>query len=188
MTQNMWETPDEWNSANNRSASKGAQGTLRSEQSPSSSEWGHEIRKEQRLGSDSSLGNWDKGDVLPNWCSGKESACQSRRHKRCGFDPCVEKIPRRRKWQTTPVFMDRGACQATDCGVTKSQKWLSSWARTLRAKNPVGAQLGPQFLQREGRKWRCTGPPNICTKAPGEGLASPIPNPLPPSALQAKPL
>ena len=34
----------------------------------------------------------------------KESACPSRRHRRCGFDPWVGKIPWRRKWQPTPVF------------------------------------------------------------------------------------
>ena len=33
--------------------------------------------------------------------SGKESACQCRRH---GFDPWVRKIPWRRKWQPTPVM------------------------------------------------------------------------------------
>ena len=37
--------------------------------------------------------------------SGKESAFQSRRHKRCGFDPRVGKIPRRRKWHLTPIFL-----------------------------------------------------------------------------------
>ena len=36
--------------------------------------------------------------------SGKELTCQCRRHKRCGFDPWVGKIPWRRKWQPTPVF------------------------------------------------------------------------------------
>ena len=36
---------------------------------------------------------------------GKESACQSRRHWRLGFDPWVKSIPRRRKWQPTPVFL-----------------------------------------------------------------------------------
>ena len=30
---------------------------------------------------------------------------QYRRCKRCGFDPCVGKIPWRRKWQPTPVFL-----------------------------------------------------------------------------------
>ena len=33
---------------------------------------------------------------------GKESACQCRR---LGFSPCVKKIPWRRKWQSTPVFL-----------------------------------------------------------------------------------
>ena len=37
--------------------------------------------------------------------SGKEPACQCRRHKKCGFDPWVRKIPRRRKWQPTPIFL-----------------------------------------------------------------------------------
>ena len=38
------------------------------------------------------------------WLSGKESACQCRRHRRCGFHPWVGKMPWRRKWQPTPVF------------------------------------------------------------------------------------
>ena len=37
--------------------------------------------------------------------SGKESAWQCRRHKRQGFDPWVRKIPWRRAWQPTPVFL-----------------------------------------------------------------------------------
>ena len=37
--------------------------------------------------------------------SGKKPACQCRRHKRCGFDPCVRMIPWRRAWQPTPVFL-----------------------------------------------------------------------------------
>ena len=37
--------------------------------------------------------------------SGKESACQCRRFRRCGFNPWVGKIPWRRKWQPTPVFL-----------------------------------------------------------------------------------
>ena len=37
------------------------------------------------------------------WClSGKESTSHSRRGK---FDPWVRKIPWRRKWQPTPVFL-----------------------------------------------------------------------------------
>ena len=41
----------------------------------------------------------------PQVHSGKESACQRRRRERCGFDPCVQKIPWRRKWQPSPVFL-----------------------------------------------------------------------------------
>ena len=64
--------------------------------------------------------------VLPRWHNGKESACQCRRLKRCGFDPWVSKIPWRRKWQPPPVFlpgnfMDIGGWQATVCGVAKSR-------------------------------------------------------------------
>ena len=40
--------------------------------------------------------------VLPRWLSGKEFACQCRRH---GSDPWVRKIPWRRKWQPAPVFL-----------------------------------------------------------------------------------
>ena len=39
---------------------------------------------------------------FPWWLSGKESSCQCKRHE---FDPWVRKIPWRRKWQPTPVFL-----------------------------------------------------------------------------------
>ena len=42
---------------------------------------------------------------LLKWLNGKEPACQWRRCKRCWFDPWVEKIPCRRKWQPTPLFL-----------------------------------------------------------------------------------
>ena len=38
-------------------------------------------------------------------CAGKESSCQCRRHKRLRFNPWVGKIPWRRVWQPTPVFL-----------------------------------------------------------------------------------
>ena len=41
--------------------------------------------------------------LLPR-TSGKEPACQCRRHKRHGFDPWVGKILWRRAWQPTSVF------------------------------------------------------------------------------------
>ena len=41
---------------------------------------------------------------LPRWLSDKESACQSRRQKRCGFHPWVRKIPGEGK-QPAQVFL-----------------------------------------------------------------------------------
>ena len=49
----------------------------------------------------SPLGHFFK---FPWWLSGKESTCQCRRY---GLDPWVGKIPWRRKWQLTPVFLLR---------------------------------------------------------------------------------
>ena len=42
---------------------------------------------------------------FPGGNSGKESAYQRRRHKTHSFDSWVRKIPWRRKWQPTPVFL-----------------------------------------------------------------------------------
>ena len=44
---------------------------------------------------------------FPGGTVGKESACQSRRHKRQRFIPWVRKIPWRRKWQLALVFLSR---------------------------------------------------------------------------------
>ena len=44
---------------------------------------------------------------LPRWYEGKEPACQCRRHKTRGFDPCVGKIPWKGPWQPTPLFLPR---------------------------------------------------------------------------------
>ena len=45
------------------------------------------------------------GRGLPRWRSGKESAFQCRRRRRCVFHPWVGKIPWRREWQPTAVFL-----------------------------------------------------------------------------------
>ena len=77
--------------------------------------------------------SWQRPDhyrELPRWCSGKESICQCRRPKRCGFDPCVRKIPGVRngnllRYSCLGNLMDRVAWQATVHGVTKSWAQLS---------------------------------------------------------------
>ena len=42
---------------------------------------------------------------FPGSASGKEPACQCRRHKRCQFNPWVGKIPWRRAWQPTSSIL-----------------------------------------------------------------------------------
>ena len=42
---------------------------------------------------------------FPGGASGKEPACQGRRQKSLRFNPWVGKIPWRRAWQPTPVFL-----------------------------------------------------------------------------------
>ena len=42
---------------------------------------------------------------VPGGASGKEPACKCKRLKRCRFDPRIGKIPWRRAWQPTPVFL-----------------------------------------------------------------------------------
>ena len=67
--------------------------------------------------------------------------------RRCRFDFWVGKIPWRRKWHPTPVFllgnsMDRGAWWATVHGVTKSQTGLSNYNNC----NPIRSVRVVQFL------------------------------------------
>ena len=63
----------------------------------------------------------ERSHGLPWWLSGKESTCQC---KRCRFNPWVRKIPWRRNWQPTLVFLPGkshgdGAWWATAHGITK---------------------------------------------------------------------
>ena len=67
--------------------------------------------------------------VFTGGTSSKEVPCQCRRHKSLEFVPWVGKIPWRRAWQPTPVFLsgesyDRRAWWATVHGVAKSQTQL----------------------------------------------------------------
>ena len=42
---------------------------------------------------------------FPGGTTGEEPTCQHRRHKTCGIDSWVRKIPWRKAWQPTPVFL-----------------------------------------------------------------------------------
>ena len=69
---------------------------------------------------------------LPRSRSGKESACQFRS---CRFDPWVGKIPWRRKWQPSPIFLpgkslgQRSLVDYSLWGHRKSWTWLSDWTK-----------------------------------------------------------
>ena len=62
----------------------------------------------------------DSFDSSKTGLSGKEPACQRRR---CGFDPWVRKIPWRREWQPTPVFLPG------ECHGQRSLVGCISWGR-----------------------------------------------------------
>ena len=74
---------------------------------------------------------------LPRWHSSKESACQYRRRKSHGFDPWVRKIPCRKAWQPTLVFLpgesqgQRNLMSYTVPGVTKNQTPLKQLSTML---------------------------------------------------------
>ena len=53
------------------------------------------------------------------WLTDKESTCQCRRCRKCGLNPWVGKIPWRRQWQSTPVFLP---------GKSHGQKSLESYS------------------------------------------------------------
>ena len=53
-------------------------------------------------GLEATLSQRQCGLLLPWWLSGKESTCQRRKH---WFNSCVGKVPWRRKWQHTIIFL-----------------------------------------------------------------------------------
>ena len=84
--------------------------------------------------------------------SGKEPACQCRRHKRHGFNPWVRKIPWRRAWQPIPVFLPGKShgqrnLEGYSSRVAKSQtrlKWLSMQAQTIITQQAVKSGMGTE--------------------------------------------
>ena len=82
---------------------------------------------------------WSKPIKTPFWPSGKESVCQCRRRRRSWFDPWVGKIPWRRKWQPTLVFLPgkshgQRSLVVYSPWVTKSQTWLSKHVYSMYAR------------------------------------------------------
>ena len=80
---------------------------------------------------------------LPRWLSGKESACQCRRYRKRRFSPWVQKIPWRRKWQPTLVFLPgKSHGQRKESGGLqfKGSKWVGHrW--THREQKGIASQI-----------------------------------------------
>ena len=91
---------------------------------------------------------------FPVSTSGKEFICQCRRHKRHGFDPWVAKIPQRRAWQPTLVFL-----------LGESHRW-----RSLVSYSPQGPKKSDMTGQ-------LTLPPFLITSLGSRGLPAAPPGP-----------
>ena len=74
---------------------------------------------------------------LTNSCEKKRGEKQ-RRSKRLGFDPWVGKIPWRRKWQPTPIFLPgESHGQRSLAGYSPSVQFSSAAQLCLTLCNPV---------------------------------------------------
>ena len=60
------------------------------------------------------------GTTIPRGAGGAEPTCLCRRHKRLRFNPWFRKIPQRRAWQPTPVFLSGESHGRRSHRVTKS--------------------------------------------------------------------
>ena len=83
---------------------------------------------------------------FPSGTNSKEPACECRRHE-MRFDPHVGKIPWRRIWQTTSVFLPGGShgqrsIQATVHRIAKSWTWLKQFIM-LAMYQPLASTILP---------------------------------------------
>ena len=150
------------------------------------------------------VGDWKRGPVtsppvvssfpvssgLPRWLSGRESACQCRRHRRLGFDPWVGKIPLSREGQSTPIFLpekshgqrslvgysykrvehdwetEHAHANTWSLGVKRcSECWLSCPCNLLSHHRPLSARH-----LTTGTVWQQEQPLLLASLAPGSSL------------------
>ena len=87
---------------------------------------------------------------LPWWLSDKESTSQCRRPR---FNPGIEKIPWRRKWQPTPVFLPgKSHGQRSLVGYSP---WGCEELNVTKRRNNKGPNLG--YSQKVAGRTRTTG-------------------------------
>ena len=111
---------------------------------------------------------------FPGGDSGKEATCQQRRSKRLGFDPWVGKIPWRRKWQPTPIFLP---------GESHGQRSLAGYSPSVQFSS--AAQLCLTLCNRMD----CSPPLSMGFSRPENwsGLPFPPPGDLPNPRIEPKP-
>ena len=112
---------------------------------------------------------------FPGGASGKEPTCQCRRCKRCGFDPWVRKMPWRRTWQPTPVFLP---------GKSHGQRSLVGYSPVQFSRSAVSDSLWPH--ERQHARPPCPSPtsgvyPNPCPLSRWCHPSYPLSSPSPPA-------
>ena len=94
---------------------------------------------------------------LPWWLSGKESTCQCKRCSRCRLDSWIRKIPWRRKWQSTPLFLP---------GKSQGQRRLEDYSPLGCKESGVTEQMSTP--QRSHHLWGSWAPAqllSLCLRA-----------------------
>ena len=87
---------------------------------------------------------------FPGGSSGKEPACQCSRQKGLRFNPWVGKIPRRRVWPPTPVFLPgefRGQTSLAGYGPWDCQEMDMTEQLTLTNRFCVGFKVNQELVQ-----------------------------------------
>ena len=100
--------------------------------------------------------------------SGKEPACQCRRHKRWGFSPWIGKIPWRRVWQPSPAFLPGESHGQRSLGgyspwgrkesdTTERLHFTNSWytERAYSWKHYLNGWIWETMSQRENQNYSC---------------------------------
>ena len=115
-----------------------------------------------RLWAVSTVEPFVKCALFPGEASGKEPTWQCRRHKRCKFDPWVGKIPWRRAWQPTLLFLPGESqgqrslagyspwgCKESDTTeatehthMQTNKEGRCSWTSTLKVRSWLGPIFG----------------------------------------------
>ena len=88
--------------------------------------------------------------LLPWWLSWKRIPLQCRKCKRCRYNPWVGKIPWRRKWQLTPIFLPGKShgqrslegYSVWGCKESYTTERLSNWPTTNTTRSEHSALMG----------------------------------------------